>query len=101
MNDAAPQRGPAATYDPNRFRQLTFHDATPGFRDGNDSPSAYLDRCLTTIAEREPVVHAWTARRHDAARKDADASSERWRAGKPLSAIDGMPIGIKDLFNTS
>src|SRR4029077_8320698 len=27
-------------------------------------------------------------------------SNERWRAGKPLSPIDGMPIGIKDIIET-
>ena len=34
------------------------------------------------------------------AREQADASAARWRSGKPLSAIDGMPIGIKDLIET-
>ena len=27
-------------------------------------------------------------------------STARWRAGKPLSAIDGMPVGIKDIIET-
>ena len=26
----------------------------------------------------------------------AEESTERWRAGKPLSDLDGVPIGIKD-----
>ena len=34
------------------------------------------------------------------ARAQADASTERWRNGRPLSQIDGMPIGIKDLLET-
>jgi Asp-tRNA(Asn)/Glu-tRNA(Gln) amidotransferase A subunit family amidase len=34
------------------------------------------------------------------ARAAADASTARYRAGKPLSPADGMPIGIKDLFET-
>ena len=36
----------------------------------------------------------------EAARAAADRSTERWRAGKPLSPIDGMPIGIKDIIET-
>ena len=36
----------------------------------------------------------------NAARAAADASTERWRKGKPISPIDGMPIGIKDLLET-
>ena len=87
-------------YDPRTFRALTFHDAIPRFRDGADTPRAYLERCLETIAAREPVVKAFAARNDDAARVAADASSARWRAGRPLSAIDGMPVGIKDLLET-
>src|SRR6516165_7970898 len=87
-------------YDPRIFRALTFHDAIPRFRDGADTPRAYLERCLETIAAREPVVKAFAARNDDAARVAADASSARWRAGRPLSAIDGMPVGIKDLLET-
>ena len=29
------------------------------------------------------------------------ASSARWRGGKPLSPIDGMPLGIKDIIETA
>ena len=46
-------------YDPRQFQALTFHDATPRFRDGGDTPRAYLERCLETIDKREPVVKAF------------------------------------------
>ena len=87
-------------YDPRIFRGLTFHDALPRFRDGSDTPRAYLERCLATVAEREPVVKAFASLNQEAARAAADASTARWKAGQPLSAIDGMPIGIKDLLET-
>ena len=35
-------------YDPREFKALTFHDATARFRDGADTPRAYLERCLET-----------------------------------------------------
>jgi hypothetical protein len=47
------------TYSPQLFEPLTFFDATPRFRDGSDTPRAYLERCLAVIADREPVVKAW------------------------------------------
>ena len=47
---------PYADYTP-----LTFHDAARRFPSGNDSPRAYLERCLETIARREPVVKALMA----------------------------------------
>jgi Asp-tRNA(Asn)/Glu-tRNA(Gln) amidotransferase A subunit family amidase len=87
-------------YDPASFKHLTFHDAVPAFLDGRDSPTDYLERCLATIEEKEPWVQAWQAMRVDAARAEAQASTLRYRAGRPLSPIDGMPIGIKDLIQT-
>src|SRR4029078_7425609 len=56
--------------------------------------------CLETIKEREPVVKAFAALNEAGARDASDASTARWKAGRPLSPIDGMPIGIKDLLET-
>jgi Asp-tRNA(Asn)/Glu-tRNA(Gln) amidotransferase A subunit family amidase len=88
------------SYDPRTFKALTFHDATARFREGADTPRAYLERCLETIVEREPVVKAFAALNEASARAAADASAARWKVGRPLSAIDGMPVGIKDLLET-
>ena len=87
-------------YDPRTFKALTFHDATAHFRSGSDTPRAYLERCLETIASREPVVRAFVVLNEAGARAAADASTGRWKAGRPLSAIDGMPVAIKDLLET-
>ena len=87
-------------YDPNTFKGLTFHDATPQFASGKDTPRDYLERCLDTIAAREPVVKAFVVLNEKNARAAADASTARWKAGTPLSAMDGMPIAIKDLLET-
>ena len=87
-------------YDPRSFQPLTFHDKCAGFANGYETPRAYLESCLHTVAEREPAVHAFVALNPQGARTMADASTERWKLGQPLSAIDGMPVGIKDLLET-
>ena len=87
-------------YDPREFKALTFHDATPRFRDGTDTPRDYLERCLENIAAREPVVKAFVTLNEEGARAAADASTARWKDGRPLSSIDGLPIAIKDLIET-
>lgn len=89
-----------AGYSPRSFRALTWHDRLPALREGSDTPRAYLERCLETIAAREPVVQAFVALNEEAARAAADASTARWKAGRPLSPIDGMPVPIKDLLET-
>ena len=88
------------SYNPREFKALTYHDATSSFGEGTDSPRAYLERCLETIAEKEPSIMAFPAMNEAGAREAADASTERWQAGRPLSPIDGIPIGIKDLLET-
>ncbi|MGI9382969.1 MAG: amidase family protein, partial [Methyloligellaceae bacterium] len=87
-------------YDPAAFEGLTFHNVVPALREGTDTPRAYLDRCLETIEAREPQIQAFTALNPEGARQAADASGERWKRNQPLSPIDGMPIGIKDLLET-
>src|SRR6187402_2313399 len=94
------KRRTALAYDPRNFQPLTFHDAVAGFRNGSDTPRAYLERAIETIAAREPVVKAFAHLNQDGARAAADASAARWKAGKPLSPIDGMPVAIKDLLET-
>ena len=88
------------SYTPGGFRPLTFFDRVPEFLAGRDTPRDYLERCLATIASREPEVRAFVTLNEAGARKAADESTARYRAGKPLSAVDGMPIGIKDLYET-
>ena len=92
--------GSGQPYDPRSPGLRTFHDAVPAFLDGGDTPRDYLERCLETVAAREPEVKAFVAANIEGARAAADRSSERYRAGRPLSAVDGMPVCIKDLYET-
>lgn len=84
-----------------KARPLSFAQALGDFATGTDTPRNFLERCIAEIETRETKVKAFTALRFDAARKAADASTERWRKGAPLSAIDGMPIGVKDVIETA
>jgi Asp-tRNA(Asn)/Glu-tRNA(Gln) amidotransferase A subunit family amidase len=74
--------------------------ATRKFASGEDSPRAFLERCVAALDAWESTIGAFVTLNLAAARAAADESAKRWRAGKPLSAIDGMPIGIKDIIET-
>ncbi len=87
-------------YDPKTVRLLSFHDAIAKFLDASDTPRAYLERCIETIEVREPEVKAFVVTNFDGARSAADASTARYAAGRPLSLVDGMPVCIKDLYET-
>jgi Asp-tRNA(Asn)/Glu-tRNA(Gln) amidotransferase A subunit family amidase len=78
-----------------------FLGRTERFRDGTDTPRQFLERCLAHLDREEPKVGAFAALNIDGARAAADKSSERWRAGRQVSPIDGMPMGIKDVIETA
>jgi len=101
MNDLQrPGAGTGTAYDINQSSLTTFHDARKKFVDGTDTPRAYLERCLATIEQREPAVKAWVTLNPAGALASADAATQRYRRGAPLSPIDGMPVGIKDVIQT-
>jgi Asp-tRNA(Asn)/Glu-tRNA(Gln) amidotransferase A subunit family amidase len=75
--------------------------ATVQFAGGQDTPRAYLERCLDALAVWEPKIGAFVHTNLEGARAAADASSKRWRDNQPLSAIDGMPVGAKDIIETA
>ena len=70
------------------------------FTVGRDSPSALLESCLATIAELEPEIGAFVHLNEEGARAAAALSTQRWRDGRALSLIDGMPVGVKDIVET-
>ena len=74
---------------------------TASFTSSADSPVQVLDECLTEIDQREAAVGAFTVIEAQAARAAAEASTKRWRTNAPLSAIDGMPVGVKDMIDTA
>ena len=86
-------------YNPRAARYLCFSEAARAFADHSDSPRAFLERCLDQIASLEPKVRAFAYLDIAGARASADRASERWQNGRSLSAVDGMPVAIKDCFD--
>ncbi|MGZ9067381.1 MAG: amidase [Burkholderiales bacterium] len=80
---------------------LDFAKARARFLAREDDPREYLERCIATISALDADVRAFVTLGLDAARSAADASAQRYRSGKPLSAVDGMPIGVKDIMDTA
>ena len=91
-----------SSHDTTRMPQTRpFLAAAARFGSGDDTPRAFLERCLEACAAWEPKIGAFVHTNIDDARRAADASTVRWRESKPLSAIDGMPIGVKDIIETA
>ncbi|WP_158583502.1 amidase family protein [Salinisphaera sp. Q1T1-3] len=59
-------------------------------------PAALVERCLTAATTRPTVFTQLTPER---ARREAEASARRHRAGYPVGPLDGVPIVCKDIFD--
>ena len=80
---------------------IRFCDLATSFRDGSDSPRAFLERCLEVIEARETEVRAFAVLDREGARRAADDATARWREGRPRSPVDGCPFGAKDIIETA
>src|SRR5215217_3771554 len=61
---------------------------------GELSSAAVVDLCAQAIAAREPEIGAFTALNIETARRNAQAS------GLAHLPLRGLPVGIKDIFDT-
>jgi aspartyl-tRNA(Asn)/glutamyl-tRNA(Gln) amidotransferase subunit A len=66
------------------------------FARGALSPVEALEAILARIGRLNPRLNAIVALDEAAARTAARASEARWRAGTPLSPLDGVPFTVKD-----
>jgi Asp-tRNA(Asn)/Glu-tRNA(Gln) amidotransferase A subunit family amidase len=82
-----------------RMRSYLAHASQ--FVSGAENPRDFLEACLANLNTWEPKVGAFVNLNIESARQAADRAGARWGAGAPLSPIDGMPIGIKDIIETA
>jgi aspartyl-tRNA(Asn)/glutamyl-tRNA(Gln) amidotransferase subunit A len=66
------------------------------YRDGTVTPSAVVQSILARIDAVNGPLNAVVARRDAAVLAEAAASTQRFADGRPLSALDGIPLTVKD-----
>ncbi len=78
------------------LHDLSAHELSAAYRSRKLSPLEVTRAALSRIDAWEKKVNAMYVIDAAGALAMAAASQERWRRRKPLSAIDGVPITIKD-----
>ena len=81
--------------------QLNAKEAATAMRDGEITSVELVGSCLQRIDELEARVEAWAHLDPDYALEQASAADDRRRAGQALGALHGIPVGIKDIFDTN
>src|SRR5208282_4137983 len=76
---------------------LSASEAARRIARGELSSVALVEACLARVAKRERTVGAWQHLDADAARRTARMRD----AESPRGALHGVPVGIKDIFDTA
>jgi len=87
------------------LHDLSLCELTQAIRNGDITCADYTRACLTRISQMDPQVQAWVwldPERAMVCAEKADAQRVTWpMSGKPLGLLHGIPVGIKDVFNTT
>jgi Asp-tRNA(Asn)/Glu-tRNA(Gln) amidotransferase A subunit family amidase len=80
---------------------LSASESARRMRDGLLTAEDLAAACLERIRALEPKVQAWTFLDEEHALQQARAADERRRSGEPVGALNGIPVGLKDIIDTA
>jgi aspartyl-tRNA(Asn)/glutamyl-tRNA(Gln) amidotransferase subunit A len=92
---------PAAGADAPPLHYLSIAEAAERFAEGSLTSPELLDALFSRIDATEPKTNSFVLQTRAEAYQQAVASAERWAAGRALGPMDGIPIGLKDIFDTA
>ncbi|HUJ85376.1 MAG TPA: amidase [Burkholderiales bacterium] len=76
-------------------------EAAAAIRDGRITSQDLVEACLARIDEVEQDIQAWTFLDPEHALGQARAADEARSRGRPIGALHGVPVGIKDIIDTA
>jgi len=79
---------------------LSLTEAVADICDGRISAAELVADCLKRVDEADADIEAWAFLDRDHAMRQAEAADHNRKQGKPVGPLHGVPIGIKDIFDT-
>ncbi|MFI9510919.1 amidase [Nocardia sp. NPDC052566] len=76
----------------------TITEAAAALRSGEVSAAALIEQALSAADAHDGTFGIFLARFEDRAREQAAAVDRKITAGEPLAPLDGIPLGVKDLY---
>ena len=80
--------------------QLSASQAAAAIRAGEITSVELVQSCIERIQALEATVQAWAHFDADYALQQARAADEYRSAGYSVGPLHGIPVGIKDIFDT-
>jgi len=84
-----------------QLHYLNLRDLAARIRTGDVSPIDVIDACLARIEALHPRLNAFITVLADAARERAVEAEAEIRAGAWRGPLHGVPIGVKDFYDTA
>ena len=78
-----------------KHRHISAGDYQTAFKDSSLTPTTVASTILELISSTPAHRAAFLEIKPSLVLAAAEASTARWKAGKPLSALDGVPVAIK------
>ena len=79
---------------------LSLTQAAADIREGRMTSAELVADCLKRVEEVESEVQAWAFLDRDHAMQQAEAADLYRKRGKAVGPLHGVPVGIKDIFDT-
>ncbi len=86
--------------DASKLNWLSATDAARAVREGSISSEQLVEACLARVREADGNVEAWAYLDPEHALTQARARDQDRREGRPVGPLHGVPVGIKDIFDT-
>ena len=80
--------------------ELSATEAIGKIRDGEITSEELVQACLDRIDQVDGEIEAWAHLKPEYALDQARMLDDRRQAGGPLGPLHGIPVGIKDIFDT-
>ena len=80
---------------------LSAAEAAKRIREGLLTSEELVESCLERIRSVEPTVQAWAFLDEELARKQARAADALKSSAQPIGPLHGVPVGIKDIIDTT
>src|SRR5215207_3848105 len=86
---------------PDSIESATLQHVTKLIKTQKLSPVEVVDACLQRIEDLNPKLNAFITVLADEAREQAQEAEMEIRAGKWRGPLHGIPVGIKDFYDTA
>ncbi|HYC48687.1 MAG TPA: amidase [Burkholderiales bacterium] len=80
---------------------LSASEAARAIREGSISAVDLAEACLARVREVDAQVQAWTFLDPEHVLAQARAADDLRKSGAPIGPLHGVPVGVKDIFDTA